>query len=416
MDGTIKLTQCGVCQAEPKWPTHTLASEAGELPAVAVAQAARGGVSKPSGNRMVIYPNLADFNFDCYHFITWRSQPLLRALKPSRNGASGQAGSQRPHHFGTNATMLPNDDSPTLTYDEWHELIYRYAGRFNAQGAAAAAFAGQVTRQNISGLDVLGIGYNAPRVDRTRRDISLDGIDHYCVVLQVAGQSTIMQNEEVATLEVGQAILLDGARPVTTLSASRATQLICYHLPRRSLISHLGSEPRGGSSKCGDSLATRLLGQLGRDAMKVDESLSPPANAYYMRLIIYDIVAALFSLPGTKSISSHSDRLFARICKIIESRFAEPDFGPNELAAEAGISLRYLQKLFTVRGYSCSHLIKSIRLDYAAQLLRRRDFIGSKQPLSEIAYACGFTEYTQFWRAFRTRFGKSPSARGSDAG
>jgi hypothetical protein len=40
-------------------------------------------------------------------------------------------------------------------------------------------------------------------------------------------------------------------------------------------------------------------------------------------------------------------RQIARIRDVIKNGFADPDFGPYEVAAKAGISLRYLQKLFT---------------------------------------------------------------------
>ena len=112
------------------------------------------------------------------------------------------------------------------------------------------------------------------------------------------------------------------------------------------------------------------------------------------------------------SISSHSDKLFMRVCGIIKAHFADPDIGPCEVAAEAGISLRYLQKLFTVRGSTCSHFIHSLRLDHAARLIQRRASMKTGQPLSLIAYACGFRDYTHFARAFRHRFGQAPGAIG----
>jgi AraC-like DNA-binding protein len=80
------------------------------------------------------------------------------------------------------------------------------------------------------------------------------------------------------------------------------------------------------------------------------------------------------------------------------------------VAAEAGISLRYLQKLFTERGSTCSEYIYSVRLDHAARLLNRRASLGTNQPLNEIAYVCGFREYTHFARKFRHRFGHAPGA------
>ena len=108
--------------------------------------------------------------------------------------------------------------------------------------------------------------------------------------------------------------------------------------------------------------------------------------------------------------SRHSEKLFARIRRIISDGFADPNFGPNEVAAETGISLRYLQKLFTERGSTCSEFIYSLRLEHAARLVNRRASLGTNQPLSEIAYACGFRDYTHFARKFHHRFGHAPGA------
>jgi AraC-like DNA-binding protein len=133
-----------------------------------------------------------------------------------------------------------------------------------------------------------------------------------------------------------------------------------------------------------------------------------------MRLALYDLVGALFA-PSEPSVGSrHSDKLFKRIRGIIEDSFADPDFGPNEVAAETGISLRYLQKLFTERGSTCSDFTYALRLDHAARLVNRRASLGTNQPLSEIAYACGFRDYTHFARKFRHRFGHAPGAHSGE--
>jgi len=133
-----------------------------------------------------------------------------------------------------------------------------------------------------------------------------------------------------------------------------------------------------------------------------------------MQLAIYDLLGALFAAPDLSTISSHTDKLFKRVCGIIKDRFAEPDFGPCDVAVEARISLRYLQKLFTTRNSTCSHFIHSVRLDHAARLLERRSFLKTSQPISEIAYASGFGDYTNFIRKFRRRFGHTPGSHSGD--
>jgi AraC-like DNA-binding protein len=105
-----------------------------------------------------------------------------------------------------------------------------------------------------------------------------------------------------------------------------------------------------------------------------------------------------------------------RIHSLIKDRAADPDFGPPEAASEAGISLRYLQKLFTQRGSTCTDFIYSVRLNHSARLLDRRMLLNTREPISAIAYACGFRDYTHFARKFRHRFGQSPGAHSTAQG
>jgi AraC-like DNA-binding protein len=130
-----------------------------------------------------------------------------------------------------------------------------------------------------------------------------------------------------------------------------------------------------------------------------------------MQLAIYDLLGALFAPTDLPSPSSRfANKLFMRIRGLIKDRFADPDFGPAGAAAEAGISLRYLQKLFTQRGSTCTEFIYSLRLNHAARLLDRRKLLSTGEPISAIAYCCGFRDYTHFARKFRHRFGYSPGA------
>jgi AraC-like DNA-binding protein len=75
---------------------------------------------------------------------------------------------------------------------------------------------------------------------------------------------------------------------------------------------------------------------------------------------------------------------------------------------------RYLQQLFSVRNSSYTHFIHTVRLDHAAGMLLRRALLNTRQPINQIAYASGFSDYTHFARQFRRRFGHSAGAHGRD--
>jgi AraC-like DNA-binding protein len=305
--------------------------------------------------------------------------------------------------------------TPQLNHEEWaaslyggeHEVIDRnaFAGwirRVSVYGVAAAAVKVQCE------LAAVDHGSNTCRFVRTRRAGRLADTDWYCALFQLAGRSAVTQNEHTVHLAVGDIGLFDGAWPLTRLF-DNGSQWFSIILPRQSLISHLGFEPQACLYGRGGTVAARVLRQLVLDGIGGEASIAAPA-APHMRLALYDLLGGLFAPSDPGPVSRHADRLFARIRRVIMDRCADPDFGPLEVAAETGISLRYVHKLLAARGCTCSGLIYSIRLDHAAHLLERRASLRTGQHLSEIAYACGFRDYAHFARRFRDRFGHAPGA------
>jgi hypothetical protein len=135
---------------------------------------------------------------------------------------------------------------------------------------------------------------NAHRIERTYRDIRLDGTDHYGAIFQFADRSTVVQNDRVTELTVGDVDLVDSTQPVTYISENRPGRWLGLNLPRQSLMSHLGLEPLGGLRRHGETPASRLLFGLIRD--QADErDLSAASADPYMQFAIYDLIGALFA-------------------------------------------------------------------------------------------------------------------------
>jgi len=305
--------------------------------------------------------------------------------------------------------------TPKLDFEAWRAFLRASCGN-QPDVIDPSAFSGWVRPISVCGLAAAALkiecgsaamdsGLDAYRSERTHRDARSAGADYYYAVFQAAGWSAMTQNDEVMQLAVGDVAFLDAAAPAACFAGD--SQWLRLQLPRQSLVSHLGCEPQGGLYARGGTPAARLLFDLVRSADEDDGSACSPADPY-MQLAIYDLLGALFAPSDPFPVSRHAQRLVARIRNIINDGFENPDFGPREVAAEAGISLRYLQKLFTARGSTCSEFIYSLRLDHAARLLHRRASLATNQPLSEIAYTCGFRDYTHFARKFRDRFGHSP--------
>jgi AraC family transcriptional regulator, positive regulator of tynA and feaB len=274
------------------------------------------------------------------------------------------------------------------------------------------AIAGLVRPVRPCGLAALDIvTTNILRSQRTPLDARRDGMDDCKLLFQISGRSTLTQDERTTELVAGDLGFIDITRPVSLACHQGPGRLIGLHLPRRPLKSHLGFEPQGGLCWRRDALPVRLLQRLILEAIDETEAVAGSAESdFFMQGAVYNLVGALFGTSDLPRHFSHGDRLFVRICAIIKRHFPDPDVGPIEVAAEAGISVRYLQKLFAARGTTCRHYVRSVRLDHAAQLLSRGTSTNTNIPLVELAYSCGYRDYTNFSRHFRARFGCAPGA------
>ncbi|GAA2993875.1 hypothetical protein GCM10020229_02910 [Kitasatospora albolonga] len=76
-----------------------------------------------------------------------------------------------------------------------------------------------------------------------------------------------------------------------------------------------------------------------------------------------------------------------------------------DAAAALGLSSRTLQRLLTSQGTAFRDELLAVRLESAAQLIRR-----STLPLADIAAAAGFTDHPHLTRRFGERYGLPPAA------
>src|ERR1700730_19253482 len=172
------------------------------------------------------------------------------------------------------AMMRPSDDllsTPELDFEAWRDALRPDWGQYTPEAIEAETFAGRVRARSICGFVAIDLSCNAHRVERTQRDARLDGVDHYYAVFQVAGRSMMIQNDQAVKLSVGDAALVDSARPVTYVSESSYGHF-ALHLPRRSLVSHLGFDPQGGILGRGGTALGRVLFDLVQDADTGDGS------------------------------------------------------------------------------------------------------------------------------------------------
>jgi AraC-like DNA-binding protein len=91
----------------------------------------------------------------------------------------------------------------------------------------------------------------------------------------------------------------------------------------------------------------------------------------------------------------------------IEAHLSDPDLTLSKIAAQNGISLRYLHQLFRPMNMSVTEWLRLRRLQRCYELLASPRH--AARSITEIAYSMGFSSSSHFSNLFRAEFGVRPS-------
>ncbi len=108
--------------------------------------------------------------------------------------------------------------------------------------------------------------------------------------------------------------------------------------------------------------------------------------------------------PGAKSGRTRHEA----VQMFLEENFTNPELRPALVAKQLDISTRYLHKLLKQNDMSFAEEVTTRRLNFCKAALSDWQLRG--RSISEIAFAAGFRELSQFNRHFRAAFGMTPSA------
>lgn len=110
------------------------------------------------------------------------------------------------------------------------------------------------------------------------------------------------------------------------------------------------------------------------------------------------------STPVIEPSSAPESEFLTDLRRLIISRLDDPNLSVGDLERGLGLSRSQLhRKLTAILGLSANKLINQLRLEQAAVRLRTTD-----QPISQIAYDCGFSDGGYFGKKFKAQYGVTP--------
>lgn len=304
------------------------------------------------------------------------------------------------------------DVRPQDAFEAWTSTFRDVFGAVDIE-PTGAPFYGALESRRRAGLAFNRLSYRGQNLKRTRACVARLDEEYFTLTRPSHGPWPIDHNGRAVTLRPGRLYLFDQSTPYRshdvagydTLNVVIPTARLRARVPALPTLfeDNLDANP-GRARVVSDYLDTMLIA--------IDDWSDGEADFLVERLI--DLVGFLVSDQGRGLDSDDSSVRLAhrhRILRHIEENLSRDDLSAESISAAHGISVSYLYRLLRPTGRSVGEHILEARLRRCHDMLRDPRHAG--RTVAEVAYAWGFNHPSHFSRAFRARYGMSPSeARG----
>lgn len=260
-----------------------------------------------------------------------------------------------------------------------------------------ARFFGHIHSHPAGPLYVSAIRSTAQVVQRGPAQITRAPGEHYFLIVQQAGTGLVVQQDRHAALFPGDAVLVDTRRPYTLMFDRDFAQL-SISIPLQCL------EPRRREHvPTGVRIAN--VGPLVSGYLDLFRDLDGQGHtAHALVNNVLELLDVLAARPET--LEQRRDSRLARVQDYVRRYFPDPALGAQRAADANHLSVRLLHKLFAADGQSFGETLREVRLEHGR---RRLLDAGCVLTILEISLESGYENFSCFTRAFKQRFGLTPS-------
>ena len=306
-------------------------------------------------------------------------------------------------HWSTEA-VAPHDQ---LAY--WRDVVWQAFVPVTPEPLATAeSFSGSVTASAIGALGASRISADAQVVSRTAEQVRRAPGEVFFLNLPLTAGTWATQSGREAWLAPGDFTIVDSAAPFELGFAAPFEQL-SFTIPAATLT-RLLADPAAVTARRvrGDS----GLGAIASTALRAAATTS--AGDAGAAAALGDHLAGLVALAlgglAPAAIPRRSDVVLQLARDEIERSLGDPALSPATVAAQVGISTRYLHRLFGESGGpSFGRHVLERRLERCDRALG--DPAIAHWTITQIAFEHGFNDPSYFARAYRARYGITPRRR-----
>ena len=285
-------------------------------------------------------------------------------------------------------------------YQQWLAQINQVCGRFNARPLEGEFF-GELETSYARSLKLSTVTAGGVNLFRSRQEIAQSNDAWFYTVFQLEGSAQIEQDDRRAVLNAGDITLLDAARPCS-INWQQKSRQISLLVPRQIIEQQCRFQEVSCALALSRSLPTvQLSHRLLLESMG-NANLSDRESEAALEAMICLLRPAF---QQRDAVQPRKERQFRNVLSLIDDHIQSESLRPEWIAAESGMSVRSLYRMFADKGLVVAQYIKNRRLDLCAQVLRSAS---DEEKLAGIGYSWGFADHSHFSTAFKQRFGVSP--------
>jgi AraC-like DNA-binding protein len=310
--------------------------------------------------------------------------------------------------MNTKTLRFSTDDFPEhKRIDAYREIYSRTIVKHDVEPLGNQPFRFEADLRSLPGLGLASSHFSPCHRWHTAEQVDSDDL---LFGIALSGGCVLHQRgREAVIAQQGEAVLASAAHPVDVIIGTTSRH-IALRLPRAVLEARIADLDAWNARRIPSNIEglPLLVGYV--SALRLGEL----TNSAYCDLVVshvYDLVALLLGAKGdVRHLAQQRGGRAARLGAIlreIDRRSGDPGLSAVTIALLLDITPRYVHLLLEESGKSFTHHVLERRLDKAAMLLR--DPRWRHRKIADIASEAGFTDLSYFNRAFRRRFGATPS-------
>jgi AraC-like DNA-binding protein len=304
------------------------------------------------------------------------------------------------------AWFATHELDPVQRFDAWNESMTVFLDTSLSRLDNAVAFNGEIESYLLDDIIFSRAQANHQKFDRPAAKIAHDGLQHYMIQLFLDGHAEMNVGRRVVRNRPGQVVGFDLGEVMDSFNSDFDVFSIIIPRPRLAPLLARPDSLQGVMPSLDDGPGFLLSGYL-QTLYYAAPMLTPPEASTAVRAML-ELMAAAFNkeIVGPRTETSIAQQSLLLRAQLFIRENLGGSLTSDQIAAGVGVSRSLLYQLFEPFGGVAGY-VRELRLRKCfAEIVSPRH---AASQISEIGYRWGFSDPAVFTRAFRRRYGRSPS-------